>query len=123
MKKIYTENAPEPVGPYSQAILAGNTIYLSGQIPLDPATGAIIGRDIESQTEQVMKNISSVLEAAGAGFESVVKATCFLASIEDFPTFNAIYERYFISKPARSCVEVARLPKDALVEVEVTAVI
>lgn len=123
MKAVYSENAPEPVGPYSQAVLSGNTLYLSGQIPLDAATGALYGDDIASQTEKVIENIASVLKAAGAGFENVVKTTCFLASIGDFSVFNSVYEKYFTSKPARSCVEVGALPKGALVEIEVIAVI
>lgn len=123
MKVIYSENAPKPIGPYSQAILAGNTLYLSGQIPLDAVTGAIIGGDITTQTEQVIENISAVLTAAGVGFENVVKTTCFITTMDDFAAFNAVYEKYFVSKPARSCVAVSKLPKGALVEVEVIAII
>ena len=122
-KIISTSNAPAAVGPYSQAVLAGNTLYCSGQIGLDPATGTMSGDDIRTQTEQVMKNIAAVLSAAGTGFENVVKTTCFLADINDFAEFNAVYAKYFTSKPARSCVAVSALPKGALVEVEITAVI
>lgn len=123
MKVIYSENAPKPIGPYSQAILTGNTLYLSGQIPLDSITGALIGGDITTQTEQVIENISAVLKAAGVGFENVVKTTCFITTMDDFAAFNAVYEKYFVSKPARSCVAVSKLPKGALVEVEVIAVL
>lgn len=123
MKAITTERAPAAIGPYSQAIAAGEMLYSSGQIPLDPATGALVAGDITAQTEQVMKNLGAVLEAGGTGFDRVVKATCFLADMKDFAAFNAVYERYFISKPARSCVAVKQLPKDALVEVEVTALL
>ena len=121
-KIISTTNAPAAVGPYSQAVQAGNTLYCSGQIGLDPATGAMSGDDIRTQTEQVMKNIAAVLAAAGTGFENVVKTTCFLADINDFAIFNEIYANYFTGKPARSCVAAAALPKGALVEVEVIAV-
>ncbi len=123
MKAITTERAPAAIGPYSQAIAAGGMLYSSGQIPLDPATGALVAGDITAQTEQVMKNLGAVLEAGGTGFDRVVKATCFLADMKDFAAFNAVYERYFISKPARSCVAVKQLPKDALVEVEITALL
>ena len=121
-KIISTTNAPAAVGPYSQAVQAGNTLYCSGQIGLDPATGAMSGDDIRTQTEQVMKNIAAVLAAAGTGFENVVKTTCFLADINDFAVFNEIYAKYFTGKPARSCVAAAALPKGALVEVDVIAV-
>ena len=122
-KIISTSNAPAAVGPYSQAVLAGNTLYCSGQIGLDPATGTMSGDDIRTQTEQVMKNVAAVLSAAGTGFENVVKTTCFLADINDFAVFNEIYATYFTGKPARSCVAAAALPKGALVEVEVIAVL
>ena len=122
-KIISTSNAPAAVGPYSQAVLAGNTLYCSGQIGLDPATGTMSGDDIRTQTEQVMKNIAAVLSAAGTGFENVVKTTCFLADINDFAVFNEIYATSFTGKPARSCVAAAALPKGALVEVEVIAVL
>ena len=120
-KIIFTEDAPLPIGPYSQAILSGCSLYCSGQIPIDPATGDIVGDTIEEQTEQVMKNISAILKAAGMDFNNVVKATCFLKSMDDFAAFNAIFAEHFVSKPARSCVEVSRLPKDVLVEVDVIA--
>ncbi|MBQ4106515.1 MAG: RidA family protein [Lentisphaeria bacterium] len=123
MKKIIsTPNAPAAVGPYSQAVKAGNLLFCSGQIALDPSTGVLAGDDIETQAGQVMKNISAVLEAAGATCDDVVKTTCFLADINDFAGFNAVYARCFPGKPARSCVAAAALPKGALVEVEVTAV-
>ena len=119
---ISTTNAPAAVGPYSQAIKVGETLYTSGQIALDPATGAMAASDITGQAEQVMKNLSAVLTAAGYSFEDAVKTTCFLADMNDFAAFNAVYEKYFVSKPARSCVAAAALPKGALVEVEVIAI-
>jgi len=121
-EKIYTETAPAAIGPYSQAVKAGNTIYTSGQIAIVPATGNIEATDIQGQTEQVMKNLSEVLKAAGTDFSRVVKTTCFLADIADFAEFNKIYGNYITEKPARSCVAVKDLPKGALVEVEVIAV-
>ncbi len=120
--KIATNNAPAAIGPYSQAIRCGNMLYSSGQIPLDPATGAMVGENITEQAEQVMKNLQAVLNAAGVGFEKVVKTTCFLADMNDFAAFNAVYGKYITSAPARSCVAVAALPKGALCEVEVIAV-
>ena len=120
---ISTNNAPAAVGAYSQAIKSENLLFCSGQIALDPASGVLNGSDIKSQTEQVMQNISAVLAASGANFDDVVKTTCFLADINDFAEFNAVYAKYFTGKPARSCVAVSALPKGALVEVEVTAVI
>ena len=120
---ITTKNAPAAVGPYSQAVKSENLLFCSGQIALDPASGNLVGNDIKTQTEQVMHNISAVLSASGATFEDVVKTTCFLADINDFAGFNAVYAKYFTSKPARSCVAVSALPKGALVEVEVTAVV
>ncbi len=122
MQTIHTDRAPAAIGPYSQAILAGNQLYSSGQIPIDPATGELVQGDITAQAEQVMKNLSAVLAAAGMEFTHVVKTTCFLADMADFAAFNAVYERYFTGKPARSCVAVKQLPKNALVEVEVIAV-
>ena len=119
MNIIYTKQAPEPVGPYSQAILTGNTLYCSGQIGINPETNTL-SEGIENQTLQIMKNISNVLKEANFGFEHVVKTTCFLDDMKDFQVFNEIYSKYFISKPARSCVQ-AKLPKGALVEVEVIA--
>ncbi len=121
MKKVATSNAPAAIGPYSQAVIAGNMVYTSGQIALDPATGALVDGGISEQTEQVMKNLGAVLCAAGSGYEKAVKTTCFLADIADFAAFNAIYGNYFSEKPARSCVAVKDLPKGALVEVEVIA--
>lgn len=123
LKKISTPNAPAAIGPYSQAIVAGNMLYTSGQIPLDPASGNMVGENVTEQAEQVMKNLAAVLEAAGTKFDNVVKTTCFLADIADFAAFNAVYGKYIISAPARSCVAVKDLPKGALVEVEVVAVI
>lgn len=119
---VSTSNAPAAVGPYSQAVRSGDLLFCSGQIALDPASGNLTGNDIKSQTEQVMKNISAVLAASGATFADVVKTTCFLADINDFAEFNAVYAQYFTGKPARSCVAAAALPKGALVEVEVIAV-
>jgi len=119
---ISTKDAPAAIGPYSQAIEAGNTVYLSGQIPIIPATGEIAEGDITVQSEQVMHNIAAVLKAAGADFTNAVKTTCFLADMADFAAFNAVYEKYFTGKPARSCVAVKQLPKNVLVEVEVIAV-
>ncbi len=121
MEIISTKAAPAAIGPYSQAIVTGNLIYTSGQIPINPASGNIEASDIASQTEQAIKNLKAVLEEAGSSLEKVVKTTCFLQNIQDFSTFNSIYEKYFTLKPARSCVEVAALPKGALVEIEVIA--
>jgi 2-iminobutanoate/2-iminopropanoate deaminase len=120
-KVISTDKAPAAIGPYSQAISTGNMVFTSGQIPLDPATGAMVGTDIRSQAEQVMKNLKQVLEAAGSSFDKVVKTTCFLADIADFAAFNEVYAAYITSAPARSCVAVKDLPKGALVEVECIA--
>ncbi len=119
--KIQTQNAPAAIGPYSQAVVCGNLVYTSGQIGIDPELGEITGKDIKEQTEQVMKNLVAVLEAAGTCCEKAVKTTCFLSNISDFAAFNEIYGRYFTEKPARSCVAVKDLPKGALVEVEVIA--
>ena len=121
MKTIETKSAPAAIGPYSQAILVNGFLYTSGQIPLNPATGALEGNTIEVQAEQAIKNIGEILMAAGTDFSKVVKTTCFLAHISDFAAFNSIYEKYFVSKPARSCFEVSALPKGALVEIEVIA--
>lgn len=119
--KIATENAPAAIGPYSQAIVCGNMVFTSGQIPINPATGEIEATTIEEQAEQVMKNLGEVLKAAGVGFENAVKTTCFLADMADFAAFNGVYAKYFVTKPARSCVAVKTLPKNVLVEVEVIA--
>lgn len=122
MEYINTQNAPKAVGPYSQAVLVNNVLYASGQIAINPATQAMINGGITEQTEQIIKNISAVLEAAGLGFENVVKTTCFIAEMSDFTVFNSVYEKYFISKPARSCVAAKELPKGALAEIEIIAV-
>ena len=118
---VETKKAPAAIGPYSQAVVVGNMVFTSGQIPLDPETGAIEGKTITEQTERVCKNLEAVLSAAGASLGSAVKTTCFLADIADFAAFNEVYARYFTGKPARSCVAVKDLPKGALVEVEVIA--
>ena len=121
-KYINTEKAPAAVGPYSQAVRAGNMLYASGQIPLVPETGSIQVEDIAGQTEQVCDNVGRVLEAGGMTFKNVVKTTCFLADMSDFAAFNEVYAKYFTSKPARSCVAVKQLPKNALCEIEVIAI-
>ena len=121
MNKISTDKAPAAIGPYSQAIVAGDFLFASGQIPINPATGEIRGTTIEEQAEQSMKNVSEILKAAGADYTKVVKTTCFLADMGDFAAFNGVYEKYFTEKPARSCVAVKQLPKNVLCEVEVTA--
>lgn len=123
LEKIATNKAPAAIGPYSQAVKVGNMLYTSGQIPLDPETGLIVGENIIEQTEQVMKNLSAVLEAAGTSFDNAVKTTCFLSDIGNFAQFNEVYAKYITSAPARSCVAVKDLPKGALVEVEVIAVL
>ncbi len=119
--KVQTVNAPAAIGPYSQAVVVGNLIFTSGQIPLDPETGALIGSDIAEQTHRVCKNLDAVLRAAGGSLQSAVKTVCFLADMADFAAFNEVYATYFTEKPARSCVAVKTLPKGALVEVEVVA--
>ena len=121
LKKIYTENAPEAIGPYSQAVKVGDFVFTSGQIALVPQSGTVEAEDIVGQTEQVMKNLSAVLSAAGSSMEKAVKTTCFLADMNDFAAFNDVYGKYFTSKPARSCVAAKQLPKGVLVEVEVIA--
>lgn len=121
MKYVNTNEAPAAIGPYSQAIISNGTVYTSGQIPIDPITNGIEAACIEMQTEQVIKNLSAVLKASGSDLEKVIKTTCYLKDIKDFAAFNAIYEKYFIGKPARSCVEVSALPKGALVEIEAIA--
>lgn len=122
LKTISTPNAPAAIGPYSQAIAAGNTVYASGQIPIVPATGKLAEGDISAQAEQTIKNVGEILKAAGASYADVVKTTCFLADMDDFTAFNAVYEKYFTGRPARSCVAVKSLPKGALCEVEAVAV-
>ena len=121
LKKVATEKAPAAIGPYSQAVVCGNMVFTSGQIPINPASGNVEAVTIEEQTEQVMKNLGEVLKASGSSFEKAVKTTCFLADIADFAAFNEVYGKYFTEKPARSCVAAKALPKGALVEVEVIA--
>ncbi|MBR3402035.1 MAG: RidA family protein [Parasporobacterium sp.] len=123
MNKIHTDKAPAAVGPYSQAIEINGLLYTSGQIALDPVSGELVGKTIEEQAEQVMKNLVAILEAAGTKPENVVKTLCFLTDIKDFAAFNEVYARYFTEKPARSCVGVKELPKGAICEVEVIAAI
>jgi 2-iminobutanoate/2-iminopropanoate deaminase len=121
---IATENAPGAIGPYSQAIRTGNMVFCSGQIPIDPKTGEFVSSEIGAQTEQVLKNLSAVLEAAGSGLSQVVKTTVFLADMNDFAAMNEIYAEYFSdNKPARATVQAARLPRDARVEIECIAVV
>lgn len=120
-EKIYTKNAPDAIGPYSQAVKVGNLLFTSGQIAINPASGNVEAQDIEGQTHRVCKNLAAILQAAGTGFDKVIKTTCFLSDISMFATFNEIYGSYFTSKPARSCVEASKLPKGVLVEVEVIA--
>jgi len=121
MKVVSTTKAPAAIGPYSQAMITGNLVFTSGQIPINPATGDIIGTDITQQAEQVMKNLGEVLKEAGVSYENAIKTTCFLDNMEDFAAFNEVYGKYFTGKPARSCVAVKTLPKNVLCEVEVIA--
>ena len=121
MRIISTESAPAAIGPYSQGIITGGLLFASGQIPLSPESGEIVGSDITEQSEQVMRNIGEVLKAAGCDYTNVVKSTCFLSAMSDFAAFNEVYARYFTGKPARSCVAAAALPRGVLVEVEVIA--
>ena len=122
MKKILnTDHAPKAIGPYSQGMILGNLVFSSGQIPVNPETGEIAGPTIVEQAEQSCKNVGAVLAAGGASYEKVVKTTCFLADMADFPVFNGIYEKYFVSSPARSCVAVKELPKGVLCEIEAIA--
>ena len=121
LEKVSTAFAPAAIVPYSQAVICNNMVFTSGQIPINPATGNVEAQTIEEQTEQVMKNLGAVLEAAGSSFEKAVKTTCFLADINDFAAFNGVYAEYFTTKPARSCVAVKDLPKGVKVEVEVIA--
>ena len=121
MEKIYTKNAPDAIGPYSQAVKVNGMLFTSGQIAINPATGEVEATTIEGQTKQVCENLKNLVEAAGTNLDKVIKTTCFLANMEDFAAFNGIYGEYFSSKPARSCVAVKQLPKNVLVEVEVIA--
>ena len=122
MKKIKTSNAPGAIGPYSQGMVSGKLVFTSGQIPLDPGTGAIVGETIEEQSEQALKNLQAVLEAGGASLSTVVKTTCFLSDMGNFAAFNGVYAKYFTGDcPARSCVAVKTLPKGVMVEVEAIA--
>lgn len=121
MEKIHTSNAPEAIGPYSQAVKCGNIVFTSGQIAIDPADGQVHVTTIEEQTEQVCKNLCAVLEAAGSSLNKAIKTTCFLANMSDFAAFNGVYAKYFTEKPARSCVAVKELPKNVLVEIDVIA--
>lgn len=117
-KKIATKKAPQAIGPYSQAIQYGDLLFVSGQIAIDPKTGALVAGDIEAQTERVLKNVAAIIEAAGMTLKNAVKCTCFLKDMNDFVRFNAVYENYFgESLPARETVQVSRLPKDVLVEI------
>ena len=121
LKKVSTDKAPAAIGPYSQAIVIKDMVFTSGQISINPASGNVEETTIEGQAEQVMKNLGEVLKAAGRSFENAIKPTCFLADMNDFAAFNAVYAKYFTTKPARSCVAVKTLPKNVLVEVEVIA--
>ncbi len=123
MKMIATDKAPKALGPYSQGCVHKGMLYSAGQIAINPITNAIEATDIAEQTEQVCQNLGAVLEAAGTDFDHVVKTTCFLADMEDFAAFNEVYAKYFVSKPARSCVAVKTLPKNVLCEVELIAVV
>lgn len=121
MNKIHTDSAPKAIGPYSQAVISNGLLFTSGQLGIDPKTGNIEKTDIEGQTIQVMNNLGEILIAAGTDFSSVIKTTCFLSDMDNFSKFNEIYGKYFTEKPARSCVAVKTLPKNALVEVELIA--
>ena len=123
MEIVSTKNAPGAIGPYSQAIILNGVVYTSGQVPLSPETGEVVGTTIEEQAEQVMKNLGAVLEAAGSSYEKTVNTTCFLADMNDFAAFNEVYGKYFTGKPARSCVAVKTLPKNVLCEVEAVAAV
>jgi len=121
MKTVATENAPKAIGPYSQAIEVNGFVFASGQIPINPAAGKIEATTIEEQAEQACKNVKAIMEAAGTSVDKVVKTTCLLADIKDFAAFNKVYEKYFVSKPARSCFAVKDIPAGALVEIEAIA--
>lgn len=120
-KTIYTSNAPQAIGPYSQAVVSGNLVFTSGQIAIDPASGNVTAQTIEEQTEQVCKNLKAVLVSSGSSLENVIKTVCFLKDMNDFAAFNGVYAKYFTDKPARSCVAVKELPKNVLVEIETVA--
>ena len=122
MEKISTNKAPSAIGPYSQAVVHAGLVYTSGQIAINPETGNVEAKDIVGQTEQVMKNLGAVLEAAGSSYDKAIKTTCFLAEIADFAAFNEVYAKYFVSCPARSCVAVRELPKGVLCEIEAIAI-
>ena len=121
MKTVSTDKAPAAIGPYSQAKIAGNLVFTSGQIPVNPLSGAVEASDIKGQTEQSCKNVAALLQAAGTSIDKVVKTVCFLADINDFAAFNEVYAKYFTSSPARSCVAVKDIPKGCLVEIEAIA--
>ena len=121
ISKVQTEKAPAEIGPYSQAVVIGDLVFTSGQIPINPETGAIEGATIKEQAHQVCKNLKAVLEAAGSSLDKAVKTVCFLKEMSDFAEFNEVYAEYFTGKPARSCVAVKEIPKGVLVEVEVIA--
>ncbi len=121
MKKIFTNKAPAAIGPYSQAIISGNLVFTSGQIPINPATSLVESENIKDQTKQVCENIRTVLEECGTSIDKVVKTVCFLTDMSDFADFNSVYEQYFKFKPARSCVAVKELPKNVLIEIETVA--
>ena len=124
MKKVIsTDKAPAAIGPYSQGIIAGGFLFASGQIPINPATGNVEAVGIEAQAKQAIENVGAILKEAGTDYSNVVKTTCFLADMGDFAAFNGVYEKYFVNKPARSCVAVKQLPKDVLCEVEVIAAV
>ena len=121
MKSVYTKAGPAAIGPYSQAIISGNFVFVSGQTPLDPGSGQLVGSNVTEQAEQVIKNIKAILEASGSSLEKAVKTTCFLADMGDFAAFNEVYAKHFSGKPARSTFAVKTLPKNALVEIETIA--
>ena len=121
MKKIATDTAPQAVGPYSQGITAGSLVFVSGQTPIDPATGTLVPGGITEQAEQACKNVQAVLEAGGCSMSDVVKTSCFILDMDDFQAFNAVYQRYFVSCPARSCIAVKALPKASSCEIEAIA--
>jgi len=123
MKTIHTENAPKAIGPYSQAKVVGHLLFISGQLPINPEIGYINTDNITDQAKQAASNVKEILEAAGSNLDNVIKTTCFLSSMGDFADFNAVYEDFFVSKPSRSCVEVSKLPQNALCEIEVIAFI